>query len=161
MEECSCRQCISACFRDPGRLVPGDLPKLSRLLQMSEGELAKSCLVKVPVASNGRVALALAPAKRKGRRFVTPPGAVASDSYAEEAGRCLFLDEEDRCAVHAAKPFECAAYMGCRNTFLGKPYRARTVEEFFYKRWKGAGSTATDAENSLMEPATSRGPTCL
>jgi Fe-S-cluster containining protein len=90
----------------------------------------------VPVTSNGHTVNALAPAKKKGRRFIAAPGTIAPGYYAEEKGRCIFLNDKDRCSVHEAKPFECGAYMGCRNTFLGKPYRARAVEEFFYKRWK-------------------------
>jgi Fe-S-cluster containining protein len=136
MENCSCNECISACLNDPGRLVPDDMHRLSRFLKISECDLENDYLVKVPVTSNGHTANALAPAKKKGRRFITAPGTIAPDYYAEEKGRCIFLNDKDRCLVHEAKPFECGAYMGCRNTFLGKPYRARAVEDFFYKRWK-------------------------
>lgn len=136
MESCSCNECISACLNDPGRLVPDDIPGLSRLLKITVQDLENYYLVRVPVTSNGHTVHALAPAKKKGRRFIAAPGTDAPDYYAEEKGRCIFLDDKDRCSVHEAKPFECGAYMGCRNTFLGKPYRARTVEDFFYKRWK-------------------------
>ena len=136
MENCSCRECVSACRTDPGRLVPDDVGKLSRLLGISPRDFENDYSVRVPAVSNGHTAYALAPAKRKGRRFVAEPGSTVSDSYAEEKGQCIFLDDNDRCSVHAAKPFECGAYMGCRDTFLGKPYRARAVEEFFHRRWR-------------------------
>ncbi|MFH0975816.1 MAG: YkgJ family cysteine cluster protein [Spirochaetota bacterium] len=136
MENCSCNECISACHNDPGRLVPEDISKLSRLLGISGSDLENNYLVRVSVISNGHTTNALAPAKKKGQRFIAPPGTIAPDYYAEEKGRCIFLDDKDRCTVHEAKPFECGAYMGCRNTFLGKPYRAKAVEEYFYKRWK-------------------------
>jgi Fe-S-cluster containining protein len=136
MENCSCKECISACLNDPGRLVPGDIPKLSRHLKVPESDLENEYLIRVPVRSNGQTVYALAPVKKKGRRFIAKPGSIAPDYYAEEKGRCIFLDDTNRCSVHEAKPFECGAYMGCRNTFLGKPYRAKTVEEYFYKRWK-------------------------
>ena len=136
MENCICPGCVSACRNDPGRLVPDDVRKLSRLLGISERDLENDYLVRVSVASGGHTLHALAPAKSKGRRFVAAPGTAAPDYYAKEEGRCIFLDDNDRCSVHEAKPFECGAYMGCRDTFLGKPYRAKTVEEFFHKRWR-------------------------
>ena len=136
MESCNCRGCVSACRNDPGRLVPDDVRKLSRLLGISARDLQNDYLVRVSVANNGHSAHALAPAKIKGRRFVAAPGTTAPDYYAKEAGRCIFLDDHDRCSVHEAKPFECRAYMGCRDTFLGKPYRATSVEEFFHTRWR-------------------------
>jgi Fe-S-cluster containining protein len=136
MENCNCNECISACHNDPGRLIPSDIPRLSRLLKISELDLENNYLVRVQVRSNGHTAHALVPAKIKGRRFIAEPGTTALDYYSEEKGRCIFLDDKDRCSVHEAKPFECGAYMGCRNTFLGKPYRAKAVEELFYKRWK-------------------------
>jgi Fe-S-cluster containining protein len=136
MENCNCNECISACLNDPGRLIPDDIPRLSHLLKISERDLENNYLVRVSVTSNGHTAYALAPAKKKGRRFIAEPGTTAPGYYSEEKGRCIFLDDNDCCSVHEAKPFECGAYMGCRNTFLGKPYRVRAVEEFFYKRWK-------------------------
>ena len=136
MENCSCHECVSACRNEPGRLVPGDVARLSQLLGISERDLENDYLVRVPVTSGGPTVHALAPAKKKGHRFVAAPGTVAPDYYAKEAGRCIFLDDNERCAVHEAKPFECGAYMGCRNTFLGKPYRDKSVEEFFHKRWR-------------------------
>jgi Fe-S-cluster containining protein len=136
MENCSCNECISACLNDPGRLVPSDMPKMSRYLKISESDLKKNYLVIVSIKINGLAANALAPAKKSGRRFIAEPGTIAPDYYSKEKGRCIFLDDKERCLVHEVKPFECGAYMGCRDTFLGKPYRARAVEEFFYKRWK-------------------------
>jgi len=109
---------------------------MARLLNISERDLENEYLVRVLVTSNGQTTRALAPAKKKGQRFIAAPGTNAPDYYAEEKGRCIFLDDKDSCSVHDPKPFECGAYMGCRNTFLGKPYRARDVEEYFYKRWK-------------------------
>jgi hypothetical protein len=136
MENCSCSECISACLNDPGRLVPHDIHKLSRLLEISGLDLENEYLVRVPVTSNGHTIYALAPAKKKGQRFIAAPGTTVPDYYTKEKGRCIFLDDKDHCSVHEAKPFECGAYMGCHNTFLGKPYRSKSVEEYFYKRWK-------------------------
>ena len=138
MAGCSCEKCVSACKNDPGRLVPDDLAKLSAYLAIDIPTLEKEYLVRIPMKHKGVTVYALAPAKRKGKRFVAEPGSVAPDYYTDEKGECVFLDSEGLCTVHKVKPFECGAYMGCTHTFLGRPYRDKTVEEFFLMRWKGA-----------------------
>jgi Fe-S-cluster containining protein len=72
----------------------------------------------------------------KGKRLLAAPGSTVPAYYAGEKGRCVFLSPEGLCAIHPVKPFECAAYMGCRHTFLGRPYRKKNVEEFFVRRWR-------------------------
>jgi Fe-S-cluster containining protein len=64
------------------------------------------------------------------------PGTVVPDFYEDEKGRCVFLDRDGACRIHEAKPFECAAYMGCKHTFLGRPYKEKDVETFFISRWR-------------------------
>lgn len=136
MDACSCERCVSACRRDPGRLIPADLKKIAALLGISEAELQSGYLVRVPAGGrNGRIHF-LAPAKRKAGRYLAAPGSIVPDYYAHENGRCVFLSDENLCAIHAAKPFECAAYMGCRHTFLGRPYKEKDVETFFISRWR-------------------------
>ena len=134
MESCNCPECVSACRNDPGRLIPGDVQRLAGFLHISEEELVANYLVKIPLSKNDTYALA--PAKRKGKRFIEEPGTIVPDYYAKERGSCVFLDDKGSCTVQAAKPFECGAYMGCKNTFLGKPYKERQVEEYFLTRWK-------------------------
>jgi Fe-S-cluster containining protein len=135
MESCNCPECVSACRNDPGRLLPGDLAKLAGFLDIRKEELQENYLVKIPLSKKEQV-FALAPAKRKGKRFVAKPGSIAKDYYADERGECIFLDKEGLCSVHDAKPFECGAYMGCKHTFLGRPYKEKQVEEYFFKRWR-------------------------
>src|SRR5258705_13037749 len=65
MENCICPGCVSACRNDPGRLVPDDVRKLSRLLGISERDLENDYLVIVSVASGGHTLLELEPEKRK------------------------------------------------------------------------------------------------
>lgn len=135
MQECNCPECVSACSNDPGRLVPTDLKKISSFLKCTSESLISDYLVKIPLGE-GKT-FALAPAKLKGKRYVAEPGTTAQDYYAEQKGRCVFLDEQNLCTIHSVKPFECGAYMGCRNTFLGKPYKEREVEQYFESKWKG------------------------
>lgn len=134
MDACACEKCVSACRRDPGRLIPADVQKLAALLGIGAEELKREYLVIIP-ARNSHVRF-LAPAKIKAARFLAAPGTVVPGYYAEEKGRCVFLSAEGTCRVHEAKPFECAAYMGCRHTFLGRPYKEKEVEAFFISRWR-------------------------
>ncbi len=135
MTGCSCPQCVSACRNDPGRLVPADLPLLAGILGLSVDELIVAYLVKIPLSKKDN-SFALAPAKLKGKRFLAKPGTVIPDYYTSERGTCVFLDGDGMCTVHDAKPFECGAYMGCKNTFMGRPYKEKHVEEYFHSRWK-------------------------
>ena len=138
MEACACEKCVSACRSDPGRLIPTDLKKITAYLKISEKELRAAYLVRIPAAGRNRRIHFLAPAKIKASRFLAAPGDIVPDYYAQEKGRCVFLSEEGLCTIHPVKPFECAAYMGCKHTFLGRPYKKRSVEEFFVSRWKNA-----------------------
>jgi Fe-S-cluster containining protein len=136
MDACRCEQCVSACRRDPGRLIPGDVKKIAAFLNMGEKELLESRLVRIPARGGNRRILFLAPAKLKAARFLAAPGTVVPDYHAGENGRCVFLTSGGDCSIHEVKPFECAAYMGCRHTFLGRPYKEKDVETFFISRWR-------------------------
>ena len=138
MAACSCERCISACRRDPGRLIPVDVRKIAVFLGIGEKELSERFLVRIPAkGGNPRVRVHfLAPAKIKASRFLAAPGTVVPDYYAEESGRCVFLTPDGMCQIHEVKPFECAAYMGCTHTFLGRPYKEKDVETFFISRWR-------------------------
>ena len=137
MSGCSCPDCVSACHNDPGRLLPSDLKKISSFLKISEKELINTYLVKKPYKYKNTVVLIPAPVKLKGKNMLAQPGTVAPHYYEKEKGKCIFLSDEGLCIIHEAKPYECSAYMGCKNTFLGRPYKAAQVEDFFLSKWKG------------------------
>jgi Fe-S-cluster containining protein len=136
VDACRCEKCTSACRRDPGRLVPADVKKIAAFLNLSEKELLARHLVRIPARGRNRHVHFLAPAKTKAERFLAAPGTVVPDYYGEENGRCVFLSAEGLCRIHEVKPFECAAYMGCRHTFLGRQYKEKDVEAFFASRWR-------------------------
>jgi len=136
MDACNCEKCISACRDDPGRLVPADLKKIATFLKTSEKELKAAYLVRIAASGKNSHIYFWAPAKIKAGRFLTAPGDTVPDYYESEKGRCVFLTPENHCSIHEVKPFECAAYMGCRHTFLGRSYKKKSVEEFFVSRWK-------------------------
>ena len=138
MDACACEKCVSACRRDPGRLIPGDVKKIAAFLELSEKELLERHLVLIPAKGKNRHVRFPAPAKIKAARFLAAPGTVVPDYYDQEKGRCVFLSAEGACLIHEVKPFECAAYMGCRHTFLGRPYKEKDVEAFFVSRWRKA-----------------------
>jgi len=136
MEACRCERCVSACSNDPGRLVPADLKKIAAHMKISESELQAEYLVRIPASGKNCRIHFLAPAKIKAGHFLVPPGTIVPDYYENEKGRCVFLSPAGSCTIHPDKPFECAAYMGCRHTFLGRPYRKKDVEAFFVSRWR-------------------------
>lgn len=136
MDACACEKCVSACRRDPGRLIPGDVKKIAAFLELGEKEFMERYLVRIPAKGKNRHLLCPAPAKIKAARFLAAPGTVVPDYYEQETGRCVFLSPQGACLIHAVKPFECAAYMGCKHTFLGRPYKEKDVEAFFISRWK-------------------------
>ena len=118
--------------------MPADLKKIADFLKIGEKELRDSYLVRIPAAGKSSRIHFLAPAKTKAGRFLAAPGTTVPEYYEKEKGRCIFLSPDGLCAIHPVKPFECAAYMGCRHTFLGRPYKKKSVEEFFVSRWKKA-----------------------
>ena len=136
MDACACERCSSACRRDPGRLIPADMTKIAVFLNLNEKELLAGYLVRIAAAGKNCRIHFLAPAKLKAGRYLAVPGSTVPDYYAHENGRCVFLSAENLCSIHAVKPFECAAYMGCRHTFLGRPYKEKDVEAFFVSRWR-------------------------
>lgn len=140
MKPCNCDSCISACKNDPGRLIPQDIPKIAEKLKITAEQCIKEFFVRVPTVVRNETVYALTPAKRKGKHFVSQPGTIAGKTagkeYSNIPGICIFLEDNGDCSIHDVKPFECKAYMGCSHTFLGKPYREKTVEEYFFSRWR-------------------------
>lgn len=138
MQACSCDACASACRNDPGRFLPGEIDRLAAYLKISVEELWREYLILKKLSLKGSFIWVPAPAKFKTKfRYVTKPGHRAKDYHEKERGRCVFLNSEGLCTIHAVKPYECGAYMGCKHTFQGRPYKAAQVEAYFFKHWKG------------------------
>lgn len=136
--ECSCEKCVSACKNYPGRLLPQDLRGIADFLGISTDELVDAYLVVEYVENAGRKMFMFSPAKlRRGGKPLFSPGEVVEEWYLTKQGRCIFLDSGDRCSIHPVKPFECREYLGCRNTFMGKPYKQKTADLFFFNHWRG------------------------
>jgi Fe-S-cluster containining protein len=93
---CACAQCVACCTVQPGSCNPGDVERIADYL----GE----------------------PVETAKLHFWASPGAVLMDSRSGrllrvgtitprlEGGRCVFLDDTDRCRVHAVAPAGCALF---------------------------------------------------
>ena len=90
---CACPDCVDCCKRQPGPLAPGDVVRLMNELGPRQFEL----------------------------KFVASPGALVSRGVepfrvgtivprSDAQGRCVFLDENERCKIHASAPFGCAYF---------------------------------------------------
>lgn len=93
---CACEADREHCTRQPGYLVPGDMERMAGHLHLHLSELAHG--------------------------LRASPGAVVGDSVtghlfrigtivpAMAGGRCVFLDDDGRCGVHAVAPFGCSHF---------------------------------------------------
>ena len=93
--------------------------------------------MRIPARGRNRRVHFLAPAKLKAARFLAAPGHGGPRLITTtRRGAAFSSTATEACRIHEAKPFECAAYMGCRHTFLGRPYKEKDVETFFVSRWR-------------------------
>lgn len=93
---CACSHCVRWCHSMPGALAPGDLERIQDHL----GDHSEEFVTSNFVASEG------ARVRMRTREFNVP-----SITPAQKAdGTCVFLDEHDRCRVHAVAPFGCSRF---------------------------------------------------
>jgi len=102
---CTCETCKGACRVKPGWMLPNDIPKMASFLGVSEEQLARKHLgVDYWMDKNDtKVVFVLAPRTEK-----IGPGQVYP---MEPCARCLFFTDDERCAVHPAKPHECRQWI--------------------------------------------------
>jgi Fe-S-cluster containining protein len=92
---CACKACTACCKRQPGPLAPGDFERIQAHLQASDEEMQKLFW-----ASPGAV----------GRLHSGKTVRVGTITPRFHKGRCVFLDENDRCKIHSVAPFGCAYF---------------------------------------------------
>lgn len=95
---CACVDCLACCERQPGYLIPDDLPAIADLL----GEPVEPFLVASPGALIGRVT--------DGVGFETFRVGTIVPRTTTPGGRCIFLESDGRCAIHSVAPFGCAMF---------------------------------------------------
>lgn len=95
---CACYDCRDCCKRQPGYLIPDDIPRIEAHL----GEPVEPFLAASPGALVGKV---------------TPSGTLETfrvgsivPRTVDSQGRCVFLDDEERCRIHPVAPFGCAMF---------------------------------------------------
>jgi hypothetical protein len=98
---CDCDHCKAGCKAMPGMLAPGDLTKIAEHLDVLPDD--DHWLVNHFVASDG--AKVVVGGVRRNIPTITPRQQIN--------GRCVFLDDEDRCTVHRVSPFGCRTFRIC------------------------------------------------
>lgn len=93
---CACATCVQCCRDQPGHLRPGDFARITAHLALTPAEAPAYFW-----ASPGALAMNTA----TGRQF-----RIGTITPRRVRGRCVFLDQDDRCRVHAVAPFGCAYF---------------------------------------------------
>lgn len=91
---CDCTECVACCQRYPGPLAPGDYERIREHLggQDIDHKLWASPGAIVMDTRSGQV------------------GRVGTITPRMKDGRCVFLDKDNRCSIHAVAPFGCAYF---------------------------------------------------
>lgn len=95
--ECACAACASHCRVVPGYLVPADVERISRHLGYTN---PLSCAIAYLLASPGATVM------QQGRLRQLPTLVPRRQAN----GACVFLDENNRCRIHAVAPYGCAFF---------------------------------------------------
>ena len=95
--KCDCKDCAINCKYLPGYLLPEDLGRIARSLGYTNlGQFAFDHLLASPGAT----------VMKEGRVFQIPTLVPRR----KEDGSCMFLDENNRCTIHAVSPYGCAFF---------------------------------------------------
>lgn len=95
--DCSCKSCVAACTHEPGFLDREDMPRIAEFLGITQHRLRSSFLHRFGNAYALR---------GDGLRRDVRVGDGGNPLYPGR-GRCVFLTNEARCAIHPVKPREC------------------------------------------------------
>jgi len=123
---CTCSECIEACVDGlPGIFAPGEAEKAAKLLGMSFKKFKKFLIKEYNTHDV----------------FMWTPRKVGLDEDRKESdwgspfqkGRCVFLDDKDRCKIHKAKPKECREAFCCSGV-------NKNMREEISKEWLDAGA---------------------
>lgn len=95
---CACADCVSCCRKQPGALAPGDLERIAQHLGKPLDEVKPLFW-----ASPGPLVGNLATGRKWRIGSITP-------RYVVDQKRCIFLDNQDRCSIHAVAPAGCSIF---------------------------------------------------
>lgn len=96
---CACAECVACCKRQSGPLIPSDIEPIRKFLkEVEQLEPLESYLV----ASRGSLVMNANTGETAWIGSITPK------MIEDGSGRhCVFLDENDRCRIHAVSPAGC------------------------------------------------------
>jgi Fe-S-cluster containining protein len=134
---CACPTCVQCCRDQPGPLRPGDFERIAAHLGETPAQAAAHFW-----ASPGAVAMDT----RTGRQF-----RIGTITPQRVGGRCVFLDAQDRCGIHAVAPFGCAYHDTHQSTAEGQRRSAWAMRLVH-------GDRAYQALRQSLPPATSYRP---
>lgn len=99
---CACTQCVACCKTMPGMLIPGDPERILAHAPLSQGAAisAQDLCRRLFAASEGAQVIL----QGQAMRIPTIVPAQQAD------GRCVFLDADDRCTIHAFAPYGCSHF---------------------------------------------------
>ncbi len=138
INDCSCSECVGYCERRPGWFLPEEIEPLAKFLKLNLQDCFDQFLGADYWAgggSDGENIWLLAPAIQ---------GFEGSEYPYNPIGRCTFLDERNRCSIHAVKPYECRAAHHANKRESG-------VHEATAMAWKAHQGTVISA--MCREPA--------
>jgi len=115
---CSCKRCISACSNKPGWFLPGEVEKTAKFLDMTTQDFFDKYLA----VDWFRDTFVLAPAIIESK----PGGMYPLNPH----GQCIFF-KNNRCSIHAVKPFECRNYNHNKRT-----EESQATHELVAKEWE-------------------------
>ncbi|MDO8795380.1 MAG: YkgJ family cysteine cluster protein [Vicinamibacterales bacterium] len=90
---CACAECVDCCRQQPGSLIPGDAERIAAFL----GEPVEPYLW----ASPGAVVMNTVTREVHRIGTITPR---------RVNGKCVFLDDQDRCRIHSVAPAGCSHF---------------------------------------------------
>lgn len=104
--DCSCAACVAACQRTPGWFAPGEAERTAALLGMEFDAFRTTYLICDYWVGGAKLWSPRKVGVDVGRDTASWGGAFRD-------APCIFLDDQGRCKIHAAKPWECRHTMAC------------------------------------------------
>lgn len=109
MSECACEKCVKACHGNPGWFKPGEAERAAAHLGIPFEQFSRQFLIKDSCSNWGAPD---APWVWSPRKASDGPDEHRTYRSQRTNGTCVFL-ENDRCRIHAVKPYECRAVLAC------------------------------------------------
>jgi Fe-S-cluster containining protein len=101
---CACDQCTRCCKRQPGALAAGDLDRIVSFVAQRQAVTLEVAFERVKAqlwASPGALVMDTETGQLRRIGSITPQ---------MRRGRCVFLDQNDRCSIHPVAPFGCSHF---------------------------------------------------